>query len=381
MKEIYSYEVIKVLKKPWFYMSCLLLPFFLLLGSGFPSFLIKYVLKEIKEGRVLISGNIEIVDEIQRELINSLGDKWKIIKIKNGISSYTDRDTIIIKVEENGITLKMKNRNLVKENLIDRAIKDAYLKVSLLKKGLNPQEIERIKKGLPVRIITEKKSGEGKYFGLIILVIFFTGISVYGDYLSRRIIVDKESNFIDLLLLYKKPSQIFWGKLLAIDTCYFIYLGITLSLTYLLLKLLPSRIPDIIATLILKEMDLESFLHIFLIFFMAFLMYSSFYLLAGTISRTEDDLKGAKSLIHYVLSFSLLLNVLLMAIPSIRITKLLYYIPPVSPFSMLAFLMKGELGKLEFLSGSILMVFTTILFVKIAGSKYEKSSLYERRIG
>ncbi|MEO0294300.1 MAG: ABC transporter permease [candidate division WOR-3 bacterium] len=381
MKEIYSYEVIKILKKPWFYMSCFFLPFILLLGSGFPTFLINYFIKEVKEGKVLISGNREIAHEIHNELISLVGKKWKIREVNDEVNSYMDKDTIFIKAMEKEIIVKMKNRDLIKEKLIEKAIQGAYLKVFLTEKGLNSQEIEKIKKGLPIRVLTEKRSGKGKYFGLIILVIFYTGITVYGDYLSRRIIIDKDTNFLDILLIYKNPSQIFWGKLLAVDTCYFIYLGITLSLTYLLLKFLPSRIPDIIAILILKEIDLKSFLLIFLIFFMAFLMYSSFYLLSGVISRTEDDLKGAKSIINYVLSFSLLLNVVLMAIPPIKLTKVLYYIPPVSPFSMLTFLMKEELDTLKFASGSIIIIFTTIIFIKIAGTKFERSSLYERRIG
>lgn len=376
MKEIYIYELLRILRKPWFYLTSLILPILFLGIVGLPTLLSKYILKEMKEVKIAVIGEKDFGKEIKNELL-----KIPFIQctVEEGDLNSSHRYSILIEANEKEVIVRMGDRDVIKESIIEKAIKNAYFSFLLAKKGFDHGEIEKVKEGIPIKILTmNKKEIAGKYFNLIIYIIFYAGVVGFGDFLARRIIVDKESNFIDILLIYKKPSQIFWGKLLSVDTSYFIFLLITFSLSYLFLKLLPSHIPVIFLNLFLKQLDVGSIAIIAFIFFLGFLMYSSFYLLAGGISNSEDSLKSYSSIINFLLLAGLLINSILNPLPSLRIERIVFYIPPITPFLMLSWHLKGESKTVEFIVGSLLMILTIIQFTRMASRKYEISSLYKK---
>ncbi len=376
MKEIYIYELFRILKKPWFYLTSLILPILLLGGAGLPTILSKYILREMKEVKIAVIGEKDLGREIRSELLRI---PFMNCELKEDSPAGFDKYSIVIEAREKEVIVRMKEKDMFKGSMIEKAIKNAYFAFLLTRRGFDRNEIEKIKEGIPVKILTtQKKEIGGRYFNLIIYIIFYAGVVGFGDFLARRITVDKESNFIDILLIYKKPSKIFWGKLLSVDTSYLVFLIITFSLSYLLLKLLPSYTPGFIFNLFFKQLDAKSIFIISFIFFLGFLMFSSFYLLAGGISNSEDSLKGYSTIINFLLLAGLLISSIFNPLPTFGVEKILFYIPPITPFLMLSWKLKRELDMFEFFMGSFLMIFTIIVFTKIASNKYEISSLYKK---
>ncbi len=382
MITVFLYELRRTLRSPWFYITCLLLPAILFLSVKLPEFIVGQINSESQGVKIIIDNKTEFGELIKKEIENDpFIDNWEIA-FKSEDTGESDK-TIIHLIENNDqIIVRMKKRNEVYESVIKRAIENSYFIKTLSSKGMSRDEIMRLKQGVNIRFLTEKekiRKGASKYMVLMFLVVFYISIMGYGELLAHRVMTDKETNFINILLLYKKPEQIFTGKLLAVVSGYLIYLIISFGFTLLTLKFIMGKEAGTFVKLFLNTgIKTELLLFVFILFFFSFIMYSSFYLLSGAIANNEDDLKGHSTIINFVLIASLIIGSIFVNTPDMGIERLLFYIPPVTPFLLLKDILFETISNFNIVLGfSIIMIFT-LIFIKLASLKYNVSSLYKR---
>jgi ABC-type Na+ efflux pump permease subunit len=379
MITVLLYELRRTLRSPWFYVSCFLLPAIILLSVKLPEFIVGRLKTESKGVKIIIVNKTKLGELIKKELENDpFIDNWEI-GFKNIDKKNTDKRVIHLLEQNNEILVKMEKRNEVYESVIKRAIENSFFIKTLSNKGMSRDEIIQLKQGISIKFLTEKektKKGASKYMIMMFLIVFYISIMGYGELLAHRVMTDKETNFINILLLYRKPEQIFTGKLLAVVIGYLIYLIISFGLTLITLKFIMGKGARVFVKLFLRTgIKPELLLVVFVLFFVSFIMYSSFYLLSGAIANSEDDLKGHSTIINFVLIAALIISSVFLNTPDIGIEHLLFYLPPVTPFLLLKDLLFENISKINIVLGFSIIIIFTIIFVKLASLKYKVSSL------
>ncbi len=378
MREILWFELKRILTKPWFYLVSLMLPLLIFLSVQIPNMLTKNIFSGLT---FVLSGEKEICLEIKNQLEKMLLYKGKIY-LEEAQGEKSEK-VIRIEAEKEKATVFMEERNDVIESIVKKAVQAAYFIFKLQKRGFNIEEIKKLQKGIELNIVVPEKEStktEGKFFVLLFIIIFYVGIMGFGDLLAHRVMIDKETNFLDILLLYRRPFQIFSGKLLAVVLSYFIYLSLTFSFSYLVLLLLRSNLPATILRIFLEESFFNrNLMEAFLIFFISYLMYSSFYLMVGSLANTEDDLKGYSQILHFILIVNLVFTIILLNVPPMKIEQILFYFPVSTPFLMLLKKLTGQLTVFESMIGTCIILATTFLFIFWSGAKYAVTSIERKK--
>lgn len=386
MITVFFYELRRTLRSPWFYVTCLLLPALLIVSVKLPEFITNKLKSDTKDIRIIITPDNEFGKIIKKELENDpFTADWEI-KIMDKLPANNlkkdGKENIILEVRDDNIIVKTEKKNDVFENVIKRAVESGYFIKILSGRGMNRNEILKLREGVKLRFIAkEGKTGKGpgKYIIMLFLIAFYISIMGYGELLAHRVMVDKENNFINILLLYKKPEQIFTGKMLSVVVGYLIYLFINFLLTLLALKFILGKGINQFTSLFFKTgIEPAILLLVFILFFISFLMYSSFYLLSGAIANNEEDLKGHSTIINFILITSLIISTISISTPEIGVEKIFFYIPPVTPFIMLKNILRESMSVGGIITGFIIIILCTLFFIKLASLKYKMSSLYKR---
>lgn len=225
-------------------------------------------------------------------------------------------------------------------------------------------------------------------FPLMICIIMFVMIMIYGSSISKIMIAEKSSKLLETLLVSTKPYAIVAGKILAmtaIALCQFLVWILSLIAGYAVgnfinKKTAPSYQSDVhkILTMLQNGKDafsVESIILALLAFGIGFFMYC---VIAGVVSagvKKAEELSGAMTLFQipvFIGYFAVCL------VPSsgnelaINITR---YIPFSAAYRVSADVLIGNMTGIQAIISSGIMVLTSLLTIFVTGKVY-KSKLF-----
>jgi ABC-2 type transport system permease protein len=229
------------------------------------------------------------------------------------------------------------------------------------------------------RPVSQQEIASRGFVGTVFIVLMFLSILIYGMWVATGVAAEKSSRVMELMISAASPRQLVIGKVAGIGGA-----GLTQYVAIAVPALLALALQDRIAQAVLGPggtagapiagLTGELLLAYGTFFLLGFTLYAFVYAAVGSFVNRPDDLQTL------ALPLSLLAMVgYLGALPILLtgggggITRLMSFLPPFSPFAMLARLMVGQVPPWEvalslgLLVGSIVLVAAAAIRIYSAG--------------
>ncbi len=215
------------------------------------------------------------------------------------------------------------------ENTVERAIKDTRYRIA----GVDADELRaltRVRSG-GVQEVTEAGTRESnKALKLIlpfaVIMLLFMGVMTGGQYLLTTMVEEKSSRVVEVLLSAVSPMELMAGKILGQ-----LLVGSTLLVMYAGVGILA-----LVFFSMLDLLEWTDLLYMMIFFLIAYVMIAAFM---AAIGSAVNELREAQSLmgpVMIVLVLALYMSFPVSLSPSAPWAVAMSFIPPVSPFAMLA---------------------------------------------
>ena len=261
---------------------------------------------------------------------------------------------------------------------------DHIMRVSLLKKRVSGDIVERVNKPVVLRENTISRQGEvkpvpaglEKIAGVLLPVGMFillsTTILASSSYLLQSTAEERENRVLEVLISSVRPTQLLVGKILGLGGA-----GLVQVATYLLILVLPAAV-FFSASGFGTTKILLSLLYVVL----GYLLFASLMAGTGMVSDTVQD-STQYSLIWA--SFSVLPILLIQPLssaPNSTMAKVLSFFPLTAPGTMILRTVLSNVPLLDVLISAAGLILGTVLAISGAAKLFRTASLmYGKRLG
>lgn len=370
-----------------------------------------------KKGVVNKVDNISIINNIgiDDELLEKFKEAYEYIA-KSDITVYDNKKVseVVEGVEKNTIVINLYKGEADEDKNIQYML-DVYATKDLSKKNVKKvvkefsNYFDEIKYNLTslepeaMRIITSEYSvysvdvnDKDESFGVIIarifvpmmfvLLIYFM-VLMYGQSISKSLIVEKNSKLMEMLLTSVKPHAIVLGKILAMYLNAIMQMGIWIISGVAgfivgdkVAKNMFSNYDNAIVKVIrlLKEDSASAFsisavIIGVLAIFVGFLLYCVFAALVASNITKAEELANGMSIFQMVTVAGFLGAYMLPLLQAESpIVDILRYIPVTSPFMLTSDVIIGNIGIAGACVSLLIMIGTTIVMIILTGKNYKK---------
>jgi ABC-2 type transport system permease protein len=238
------------------------------------------------------------------------------------------------------------------------------------------------------RPVSQQEIASRGFVGTVFIVLMFLSILIYGMWVATGVAAEKSSRVMELMISAASPRQLVIGKVAGIGGA-----GLTQYVAIAVPALLALALQDRIAQAVLGPggaagapitgLTGELLLAYGTFFLLGFTLYAFVYAAVGSFVNRPDDLQTL------ALPLSLLAMVgYLGALPILLtgggggIARLMSFLPPFSPFAMLARLMVGQVPLWEVALSLVLLVASIVIVAAAAIRIYSAGVLlYGQRPG
>ncbi|HEX6507807.1 MAG TPA: ABC transporter permease [Chloroflexota bacterium] len=252
------------------------------------------------------------------------------------------------------------------------AVREHELAALLTSHGLHPQAVEAAVGSAAIRVralkSTPPRHSPQEIVGIIVGAVLSTSLMVYGNLVAQRVVEEKASRIVEILLSTVRPGQLLFGKLVGIGLVGVLQLAIIGAAGLMLIALshvatLPSLGPSVIAGALLW-------------FVLGFVLYGMLYAAAGSlVSRQEDATMATMPIsIGLILTYVVGLSVALPDGGSLAAT-VLSVLPPFAPVVMPARMAAGDASTWQLVLAVLLVVGSIRGTTWFAGRIYGNSIL------
>ena len=225
------------------------------------------------------------------------------------------------------------------------------------------------------------------FLGIVFVVLLFLTVVIYGMWVATGVAAEKSSRVMELMISAASPRQLLTGKVVGIGLA-----GLTqyvaIAIPALIVLLFQDRIAFAIlgptwasgAPLVGLTPDLLLTYGVF--FLLGFTLFALIYASMGAFVSRPDDLQTLSLPLSLLAMAGYLSAILALGGGGRGLTILLSFVPPFSPFVMLARVMVGRVAPWE-LALSIGLLIAAIIVVAIVASRMYAAGvlLYGQRPG
>lgn len=361
--------------------------------------------------------NIWIINdvEINNELLEEFKEADDYVKDSN-ITVYSDKrisevvkdiegSTIVINVykgeenEDKNVEYMLDvyaTKDLSKKNVkkVAKAFSKYFDDIKHNLTSLNPDVMHIVTSDYTVYSVDVNEKEES--FGVIIAKIFVPMIFVlliyfmvlmYGQSISKALIVEKNSKLMEMLLTSIKPHAIVLGKILAMYLNAIMQMGIWIISGVagfivgdrVAKNMFDSYDNSIIKVINLIRADSSSAFSVSAIIigiaamFIGFLLYCVFAaLVASNITKAEELANGMNVFQMVTIAGFLGAYMLPLLQADSPIVDILRYVPVTSPFMVTSDVIIGNMGIIGAIVSALIMIATTIVMIIMTGKNYKK---------
>ena len=213
--------------------------------------------------------------------------------------------------------------------------------------------------------------------GLLVSMMLFMAIYMYGHSISLSIASEKDSRVIETLVTSSTPTQIIVGKTLGMGI-----LGLVQLLVIILFSVFcySTYIPEgiDIVSLYLSDINLNinTIIIICIYFVLGYTLYAFLNAIAGAIVNKAEEVQSASLPLYFISMICFYMSIFTIDSNSDKLNSFVQMFPLSSPFSMPAKLVVGLVSNTEIISSLFILLLTTLLFVFIAIRIYSVAILH-----
>ncbi len=275
--------------------------------------------------------------------------------------------------------------NFAELKLIQDALTKIAIKKRLQNEGLEENKVESITKGVDLKVmkIAEKggeqeEKGQTFFFSYILLIMLYTTVLLYGVAIMRSVIEDKNSRMVEILASSIKPFDLMLGKLIGVGA-----VGLTQYLIWSIIAVLVLIYGASVAFMInpatvienLPSFQISVFIYFIMFFLLGYFLYSTFYIIVGSMVDNEQDAQNVQMPIVIFLVIPMMVAPLILSHPDSTISTVLSLIPLLTPIVMFLRINILTPPFYQILISIILTLLTTLLMVWISARIYKVGML------
>lgn len=250
--------------------------------------------------------------------------------------------------------------------LLSQVAAQARARDRLAAVGIGPEEAASLLGGrpLPVRELEPQsessKANESLAFAGLLLV--YLALLTYGSLVSAGVVEEKTSRVSEVLLGAVRPHQLMGGKVLGIGVA-------------AVLQLLAVGVPAGVAALAVGSLSVPkgtplTFAAVLMWFVLGYGMYSCAFAAAGASASRPEEAGVVAGPLNTAIIASYFVGIRVLASPDDTLSKVLSFIPPLTPMAMLPRAAAGDVAPWEVPVAVVLVLATTWLLVRLAGRVY-----------
>jgi len=223
---------------------------------------------------------------------------------------------------------------------LERAINDAVANLRLRRAGLNPSQISAYTKRVEMKRNKITSSGEvreggGTDFVVAFVMLFFIYISVlmYGLFVMRGVIEEKQSRIVEVLVSSVKPAQMMLGKVIGIGAVGLTQIGVwvlsALVLTTFGVSAVSSR------GVSMPSLPVSLLVYFVIFFVLGYFLFATLYAMVGSTVSSEEEAQQAQFPVTILLVVPMLIFNMIIANPTSGASIALSMVPFFAPTLMM----------------------------------------------
>ena len=237
------------------------------------------------------------------------------------------------------------------------------------------------------RPVDQQALASRSFLGIVFVVLLFITVVIYGMWVATGVAAEKSSRVMELMISAASPRQLLTGKVVGIGLA-----GLTQYVAIAIPALLVLAFQDRIAAAILGPTwasgaplvgltpDLLLIYGVF--FLLGFTLFALIYASMGAFVSRPDDLQTLSLPLSLLAMTGYLAAILALGGGGRGLTTILSFVPPFSPFVMLARVMVGVVRPWEIALSIGLLVAAIVLVAIVASRMYAAGVLlYGQRPG
>ena len=220
---------------------------------------------------------------------------------------------------------------------IRSALKQSVIEERMRRVGIRPEKVTEVSKDINISFINDRGERETPMAKWVLSfamgIILYISILVYGLYVMRGVMEEKQSRIIEVLLSSVKPFQLMLGKVTGIGLVSLTQVTIWIGSMFIISSVAAAqalafgdfKIPRIPFSMVI-------FMLVFLV--LGYFLYSTLYAMVGAMVSSEEDGQQMQMPITLLLVLPYILSSFVLSKPDGTIAIVLSMIPFFSPILM-----------------------------------------------
>jgi ABC-2 type transport system permease protein len=221
---------------------------------------------------------------------------------------------------------------------LEDATSDSVIERRLSQAGMDPNQINELSK--PIDIKTKKLGqngvkedrGQTMILGLVMMVILYTTMLIYGMTVLRGIVEEKQSRIVEVIISSISPLELMFGKIIGI--------GLVGLLQFTVWSVFATVLPMALATMSiatgasLPDLPKALLIYFVLYFVLGYFLYATLFALAGSIVSNDQDAQSVQMPITMLLIIATVFSSLIIRDPNGTASIVLSLVPFFGPVLM-----------------------------------------------
>lgn len=353
-------EFLERVVSKWFIIGTLLGPILMAVLILAPLLVAKLDTSDRKVTVISLDNDTELLASIEKRLSNKkdpIGQSKYVVKTL-GIADEKElpeiREKLTKEIKDgdlNGYLLLKKtdkdySADFFAENVSDfgtiRQLEDAtsgaIIERRLSQAGMDPNQINELSKPIDIKTKklvesgTKEDSGQTMILGLIMMVILYTTMIIYGMTVLRGIVEEKQSRIVEVIISSISPLELMFGKIIGI--------GLVGLLQFTVWSIFAAVLPMALATMSiatganLPDVPKSLLVYFVLYFVLGYFLYATLFALAGSIVSNDQDAQSVQMPITMLLIIATIFSSLIIRDPNGTASVILSLVPFFGPILM-----------------------------------------------
>lgn len=388
---ILAWEYLSRLRSKLFLFSTIILPVIILGSIMLPAALAE------KEGQEVTSiGLVDfspVGDAFQANLTSdyrlATGEvRFRVIKFytveqarkalqEQDIHGYLVLESNVVETNQARYYTRSASNYKVTSNL-NAALNKTVVRYRLQESNLDPNLITDLTKRVNLDIYEVSRRGEatssdelmGFMVPFLFVMLLYLPIVLSAQILMRSVLEERNTRMMEVLLSSVSPRQLMMGKILGLGS-----VGVTQLVFYLLI----GYVITIQKGMSVFTVDsLGSFL---LYFLTGYFFYATIFATVGSLFTSEQEAQQVVGMVTIVMIIPVILATFFITNPNSLATKVLSFLPPITPFLMILRVGTKSVALWEIIATTLLMLACIVVMFRLAGRIFQTAVLlYGKRV-
>ena len=201
----------------------------------------------------------------------------------------------------------------------------------------------------------------GPFFFVFLLVM---AIFINGQLLLRSVIEERTNRMVEILLSTVSARELMTGKILGLGS-----LGMVQILFYLSIGVIFGMVKGI------EIVRFDELPILFIYFLTGYFFFASIYATLGTLFDNEQDAQQSMTIVSIIAMVPLMGSFYFMSNPTALVTKILSFVPPMTPFMMILRISSDAAEPWEIAATVVLMIVSVWGMMTLAGKIFRTALL------